>query len=260
MSNFNVLSDKIVNTKTLDFGSIFNRCIELFKKVWLQGLIVLILNGVLVFPIFLVIYIPMIALGIMSPGLFDNNHDLSGIEGLGFFLIFVMVVLFLVVFVCAITVSVAMKAAYFRIVKGKDLMLNQSEDYFFFLKRKYLKKSMVLGLMSAGIAILAMLLCVLPIFYALIPLSYITVIYALNPDLSANDIVKLSFKLGNRKWFLTFALVFVAWLLSTVVGFLMCFIGIYVTQQFINLPFYEVYKQSLGFDETNEIDQIGAFN
>ena len=258
MSEFNVLSDKINNAKTLDFGTVFGNCIDLFKKVWLQGLVVMILTGVLIFPVVLIIYIPMIALGIMSANTFGDSANLFGMEGIGVFAILAMVLLFLVVFVCAMTISIAMKAAYFRIVKNKDLELNQSEDYFFFLKRKYLKKSMVLGLMSVGIALVALLLFVIPFFYALIPLSYVTVVYALNPDLSASDTIKLSFKLGNKKWFLTFALVFVAWLLSTVVGFLMCFIGIYVTQQFINLPFYEVYKQSIGLDETNEIDRIGT--
>jgi len=258
MNHFNVLLQKIDSSKNLDFGTVFSRCIELFKKVWLQGLIVTILSGVLIVPIFLVIYIPLIALGIMSPEFFNNNHGLSSISGLSVFVIFMMIILFLVVMVFALTVSVAMKAAFFRIIKSKDLLLNQSDDYFFFFKKGYLKKSMGLALISAGIVILALLLCVLPIFYALIPLSYIAVVYALNPDLSVNEIVKLSFKLGNKKWFITFALAIVAWFLSTVVGFLMCFIGIYVTQQFINLPFYEVYKQSVGFDEANEIDSIGV--
>jgi len=38
----------------------------------------------------------------------------------------------------------------------------------------------------------------------------------------------------------------------------MCFVGIYVTQQFVNLPFYQIYKESIGFDELNIIDEIGT--
>ena len=38
---------RIEDAKALDFGTIFNQSIELFKKVWVQGLVVLLLNMVL---------------------------------------------------------------------------------------------------------------------------------------------------------------------------------------------------------------------
>lgn len=260
MSDFNILIEKVNHSKNLDFGSIFGRCFELFKKVWLQGFIAVLLTGVLVLPLFFMIYIPLIALGILNPEIFSNEHDLMDLSGLGLFAILIGILLFLVVIVCVITISIALNAAFFRIVRSKDLELNEPDDYFFFLKKAYLKKSMTIGLIYIGISILAILLCVLPILYAMIPLSYIVVVYAINPELSVNDIVKLAFKIGNKKWFLTFALFIVAWFLSTIVGFLMCFIGIYITQQFVYLPFYEVYKETMGFGVELEIDQIGASN
>ena len=35
---FSELQSRINNAKALDFGTIFNQSIELFKKVWVQGL------------------------------------------------------------------------------------------------------------------------------------------------------------------------------------------------------------------------------
>ena len=50
MNSITVLLEKIENAKDLDFGDIFNKCIELFKKVWLQGLVMLLLTFVLSIP------------------------------------------------------------------------------------------------------------------------------------------------------------------------------------------------------------------
>lgn len=257
MNTLSTLLQKISHAKHLDFGNIFNACISLFKKVWLQGLIVLILNAVLMFPLIFIVYLPMISLGILSPETFSENTDFSELNGASVFMIAISVFLFLIMFVLGITLSVALKAAYYRIVRNKDLELNESDDYFFYLKRKYFKKTMGLSLMMAGIAILALLLFVLPIFYVLIPLYYMVVIYAMNPDLTPSEIVKAGFQLGNAKWGITFGLLVIAWILSTFIGLLMCFIGIYVTQQFMNLPAYQIYKDIIGFDEKSDIDKIG---
>jgi hypothetical protein len=258
MNKFENLLSKIESAKQLDFGTIFSQSIELFKKTWVQGLVVLLLSMVLMIPFYIIVYIPFIALGIFSPEFFDGSGDFTGIEGLGILAVIVAGILFLLFIMGIVVITVGLKAAYFRIVKSKDLNLNQSDDYFFFLKKTYLKKTMTLSLVLMGIGLLALLLCVLPIFYAMIPMSYMIVVYAFNPELSISDIVKIGFKLGNKKWLLTFGLLIVAWFLSTVVGFLMCFVGIYITQQFINLPFYQVYKDSIGFSETNIIDEIGT--
>ena len=44
MYKVSAILKQIDDAKNLDFGTVFSQCIELFKKVWLQGLIVLILN------------------------------------------------------------------------------------------------------------------------------------------------------------------------------------------------------------------------
>ena len=92
----------------------------------------------------------------------------------------------------------------------------------------------------------------------MVPVALINVIYALNPDMSASDIVKVGFKLGNKKWFITFGLMFVAGLVAQVVGMIMCFIGVFVTASFAYIPLYFMYKETLGINEKNAIDEIGT--
>ena len=70
-------------------------------------------------------------------------------------------------------------------------------------------------------------------------------------------IVKASFKLGNKKWLLTFGLLFVSGLLAEIVGLLMCGIGILFTVAFVYHPTYLIYKDVIGFDEEHVIDEIG---
>ncbi len=103
-----------------------------------------------------------------------------------------------------------------------------------------------------GIAVLATLLCFLPIIYALVPLSFIVTVYAFNPDMSISEIVKLGFDLGNKKWLISFGLMFVAGFLGMIIGFLMCGFGVYVTSSFGQLPAYLIYKEVIGFDDDNE--------
>jgi hypothetical protein len=194
-------------------------------------------------------------MGIVNPESFGEDIEMNG---LSIVLIIVSIILAIVMFVLAMALSLALKAAYFRIVKKKDLQLNESDDYFLFLKKKYIKKTITLGVMMVGIILVSLMLFIIPFFYVIVPISYMVVTYAMNPDLEVSDIIKIGFRLGNKKWLLTFALVVVAWFLSSIVGFLMCMVGIYVTQQFINLPFYQVYKDVVGFDEETEIDRIGT--
>ena len=142
----------------------------------------------------------------------------------------------------------------------KDLNSNTPDDYFYFLKKPYLGKTVKISLAYLGISIGAMLLCVLPLIYVIVPLSLMVVVYACNPDLSISDIIKASFDLGKKKWFLTFGLIFIAGILAETVGLLMCVVGIFVTASFSMIPVYFIYKGVIGFDNEDEINTIGEVN
>lgn len=245
------LQARINNANKLDFGTIFNQSIELFKKVWVQGLITVVLTMVLMMPFYILMYLPMIALGIIDPDSFNQGGDPNPILMLPFFLFMIIFMFF------AIVIAFAFKAAFYRICRQKDLGLSGTDDYFYFFKKPYLGKVIKLSAITLGISVLAMLLCGLPLIYAVVPIAFINIIFAFNPDLSASDIVKASFDIGNKKWLITFGTMIVAGLLAEIVGFVMCLIGIFVTASFAYLPLYFIYKDSIGFEDNNELEEIG---
>ena len=236
------IQSKIQNAKALNFGTIFDQCIDLFKKVWVQGFIILLLTMLLSVPFFLIVYIPLLGFGLMDSMRGDEFSELTP------FVVLMFVILYLVVIIAVNTIAFALKAAFYRICKQKDQDMMGSEDYFYFFKGPYLLKTIKLSLASVGISIMALLLCVLPIIYVSVPIYLMVVIYAFNPDLSVSEIIKLSFELGNKKWLITFGLAIVTSLLAGLVGMLMCFVGIYITASFGYLCHYFIYKEVVGFD------------
>ncbi len=247
---FSELQARINNAKALDFGTIFNQSIELFKKVWLQGLIVIVLTMALMIPFYLIFFVPLMAMGIIDPESMQQGQNAN----IGTMLIFNLMQL--IIGFIATVIGFGFKAAFYRICKNKDLGLVDSDDYFYFFKKPYLGKVIKLAAMSFGIAVIAMLLCGLPLIYAIIPIAFINIIFAFNPDISESNIVKASFAIGNKKWFITFGLMFVAGLLAGIVGLVMCVVGIFVTSSFSYIPLYFIYKESIGFDG-DEIEKIG---
>ena len=54
MNTVTSLSEKINRAKALDFGDLFSKSIELFKKVWVQGLVMLLLTVAIMIPFYLI--------------------------------------------------------------------------------------------------------------------------------------------------------------------------------------------------------------
>ncbi|MCX7551829.1 hypothetical protein [Xanthomarina sp. F2636L] len=248
MNAFNSLLEKIENSTTLDFGDIFSESIELFKKVWVQGLVMLLLMMVILIPFYLMMYLPLTGMGIL-----DSYQDTSDINPILMIPFFIFIFIFSIV---AMVISFGMKASFYRICKHKDLNIAGSDDYFYFLKKPYLGKVIALSLMTFGISLVSMLLCVLPLIYAIVPITLVNVIFAFNPDMSASEIIKAGFKLGHKKWLLTFGLIVVSGILAELVGMLMCFVGIFVTVSFAYIPVYFVYKGAVGFNDSVEVDNV----
>lgn len=252
MNKFDILLTKIDGAKALDFGIIFNQSIELFKKTWLQGLVMLLLTMVFMIPFYVLMYLPLIAMGLTSPESFQSGEGFNIALMIPFYLMILVFVFF------AMIIGFGLKSAFFRICKMKDFNESTSDDYFYFFKKPYLGKTIKLAAVTFGISILAMLLCVFPIVYVMVPIALINVIYAFNPEMTTSDIVKIGFRLGNKKWLITFGLMIIAGFLAQIVGMLMCFVGVFVTASFAYIPCYFVYKESIGFNEANIIDEIGA--
>jgi hypothetical protein len=250
---FQEFKTRVQQAKDLDFGDIFNKSIALFKKVWVQGLIMLLLTMVMMIPIWFVMYLPMIGAGFIDLTASEIGSDWS---------VLLMIPFGILVFVfslCAMIISFGMRAGFYRICKMKDLNQAGPDDYFYYLKKPYLGKVFKLSLASFGIVILATMLCVFPVIYVSVPIALMYVVFAMNPEMSVSDIIKSSFELGNKKWFITFALMIIAGLLSGIVGMLLCGIGVYITASFSYIPAYYIYKESVGFDDSDELKQIESF-
>lgn len=232
------VTDRIRKSEPLDFGSIFNRSIELFKKVWVQGFVTLLLTMVCMLPFYLIIYIPLIAMGYMDPEMLQQQQEPP--------LIFYFLILLFVPI--ASTISIALSAAFLKICKQKDLDEMGKEDYLFFLKKGYLKKSFILGLYAFGISLLGMLACGIGIFYVMVPMSLLPAFLAFNDKLSPLEMVKASFALGNKNWLVIFGLLIVMGLLAQL-GIILCVVGAFFTASLAKIPVYYMYKDALASDE-----------
>lgn len=257
MNTTTTLLEKIAQAKDLDFGNIFSESIELFKKTWVQGFLMQLFTLIVMMPILIVFYIPFITMMIAQ-----QNSGYGDTQAIDNFMAGISVIYVLLVSVGAVllgTLTIAINAAFFRIIKKLDYgEATTTSDFFYFFKMNYLSKLFVLLLVTVGISIVAALLCYLPLIYVMVPITFFNLIFAFNPELSVGDIVKASFKLGNKKWLITFGLIIVASLLAQIVGFLLCGIGVLITAPFVYHPTYLIYKHVIGFNETHVIDEIGT--
>ena len=250
--NFTELEQKINENKSIDFGDIFSKSIELFKKTWQQGLVHMLLSIGLVLGVMALVFVPMFLTGVIDPSAFQSlesgDPDFRGI-------IIFYIILFPVIFIASIF-SMLLNMAFYRIIKQIDLGEPASNVSFgMFFKSEFFVKALVLSIIGFVISIVAMLACYLPLFYVMIPLTLLIPIFSFNPEMSTSDLLKASFKLGTKKWLITFGLLLVSGILAELVGLILCGIGIFVTMSFVYLPTYFVYKDTVGFDDDSNSSQ-----
>jgi|SRR5690606_22977588 len=251
MNTLDSLLNKIAHAKELDFGNIISDTVELFKKVWLKGVIVVVfvlISAIVVSSLFSLIGLAPVldqtifsSLDFKALASFYSSSALYGIPQN----------------MLISTFNLAFVSAFYRICKQIVLGENEHEDYFYFFKKEHFTKVFMLGIIYTGIVTIAQLLCFFPYIYLFVPLSYFAVILAHNPDLSEMDIVKASFALGNKKWLITFGTLFVAILIG-MLGVLGCFVGIVFTMSIIYLPSFLIYKDAVGFDHSRPVDHIDS--
>ena len=255
-----LIFSKIQNGNSPDFGDVFSKSIELFKKVWLQGFIHLLLNFVVIIPLIIILYIVLAVAGISFFGTSALLQD-EGLAGLtnslasttlSVFGVILIILISIIFFVTAFIIQTAIRAHFYKVCKQTDLDEVVSTDYFSFLKKQYVKKLMVLSICYFIIVALASALCFLPLLYVMVPLQFFVVIFAFNPEMKAEEIVRASFIFGNKVWGVTFGLLIISFILSYIAGFLACGIGLYVTLSFILVPLYYVYKDGIGFSNGTE--------
>tara|TARA_R110002050_G_scaffold184989_1_gene318762 strand:- start:19523 stop:20335 length:813 start_codon:yes stop_codon:yes gene_type:complete len=249
MNTLDRLLKKIDNAPALDFGTIINDCIELFKKVWLKGFLVVLF--IIIAAMLIGFLFSAIGLGVQTD-LFSNGFNFESFSKF----YSTNAIYSLPQTILTSTLTLLFVGAFYRICKQVDLGVNESDDYFYFFKKEYFSKIFMLGIIYAAIATVAQLLFLIPYIYVFVPLSYFAIVLANNPDFSETEIIKVSFAIGNKKWLITFGTMFVAGIIS-MLGLLGCVIGLFFTMAFVYLPVFFIYKEVIGYQEISEIDQIG---
>ena len=100
MFSLQTLLVKIHESTTIDFGDLFNESVSLFKKVWVQGLILQLLTGIIMLPVLMGFYIPYfkLVLNMSSNGVIDTPDFMPelisayGISGILWLYLFLAVV------------------------------------------------------------------------------------------------------------------------------------------------------------------------
>ena len=242
---------KIENANKPDFGDILSKSFDLFKKVWEQALYHVLITMVAVVPMILLIYVPYIififSISGQDPyGGYDQPDMTPYIPGL---IVYALVVFLLIFIVQAIVLGVA--AHFYQVLKKMDHEEETDVGGYFDIVKNNFKKLLLLSLATFGIALLATLLCYLPVFYVMVPLQLVGVFYAFHPDLSVTDLLKACFKLGNKFWLTIFGLILIASIIAQA-GMILCIVGVIFTAYFVHIPIYYVYKDAIGFEEDQE--------
>jgi len=240
------IQEKIKNAPALAFEDIFNKSVELFKKGWLYGLILELIILIITLPFIIVLYGPLVV-SLVGQSKSDHfNSDIFSSIFAGFTAFYLIVFVFGIL--AAVVFQLALQAGFFRIMKaideGKEV---KASDLFYFLKGKYFGSVTLLMIATILVSLIAALLCYVPLIYAIIPISFFTIVYAFNPELSIGDIVQISFNLGTKKWLISFGLFIVTYLLVIFLTILTCGIGSLFLSPFVYLPLYFVYKEVVGF-------------
>lgn len=241
------LLQKIESANTPDFGNLLSKSFDLFKKVWMDSFMHVIVTFLVAIPLIFLIYIPFIPAFIESV----QEGDINSMEPNFDYPLLTIIAFGLMVFVLTVVVqiiSIAITSHFYKVCKIKDLGLQEDTgSYFYYLKGGGFAKVFKLSLANFGIAIAALLLCYLPIFYVMVPLQLMVVIFAFNKELSVSDIITISFKLGNKFWLLVFGLIIISSLLAQL-GMILCIVGLFFTAYFVYIPIYYFYKETIGFN------------
>jgi len=243
----------------LEFGDVFNNSLEIYKKVlWIIGLAFLILTIIMV----------VLSLGIMTVfiGANDFLSDLTQISMqattpayLGISLVF------------GVLLSIAIAPLYAGILQVcHNEQINKPYDFstvFIHYKTSYLKdiaiSAFLIAFTSGVIADLVIFLgfqmigTLITYFFQFITLF--TIPFIIFGNLNAVDAIKASLLIVFKKFWIIFALLFVA-LIMAFLGMIAICIGILFTLPIIYTTEYAIYRHAIGVDEHDELEEIGNYS
>lgn len=91
--------------------------------------------------------------------------------------------------------------------------------------------------------------------------GFIRLLLTFNEDLSAMEVVKVTFRLGNKNWLMIFGL-FVVMGLVAELDFILCFVGIFFKTMLSKISVSYMYKDGVGFLENDDLSKhnLNDFN
>lgn len=254
--NVSEFQSKVASAKDLEFGTIFSLSIGLFKKSWLQGFLMQLFLFLLILPFMIMVYVPLVFMIINQSE--SGQMDPNAMEGIfaGFSIFYIL--LFIVGVLVVAALQMALNAAFYRLLRSLDEGREvKTSDLFYFMKAKYFGKIVLLMLVTLLIALPAALFFYLPLLYVMVPISFFSIIFAFHTDWSIGDIVSSGFRLGNKKWLITFGLFVVSYIAIMILSIATCGLGGLFIAPFMFHPIYFIYKGTVGFDDLSELNRIG---
>lgn len=255
--NFEQLMRKIENSKPIDFGNVISKSFELYKTYFSQGLIHSLIVFAFAIPFILIIYVPIMPLYIeMIENAGNPSYQPSFIEDVS---IGMLVVWYILIFVLSFVmqfINMSVSGHFYKFLRKEDTGVSEDIGGYFTILKTHFGKLLLLSLATTGIVLLASLLCYFPVFYVIVPIHWIFPLFIFNPKLSVSEVIKAAFKFANKNW-LVFAGLGIVCSIMASLGMILCYIGIIFTSFYIYIATYVTYRDSIGFDDEDDISQIG---
>lgn len=245
---------KIEQSSQPDFSDIISKSFDMYKTVIKEGIMHMLVVIAISLPFALLVYIPILPAYIdMITHAGDPYYQPSFFEDMAPAMIVVWVLAIFVLSFIMQVLNISILGHFLKFLKNKDLGTNDDIGGYFTIAKTHFGKLVILSLATLGISLLAIAACYLPIFYVTVPLTLITPIFIFNPEMSVGDLVKASFKLGNKYWLVFFGLFLISGMMASL-GMIACYIGLVATAFFTYIVTYYAYKDTIGFDAIAEED------
>jgi hypothetical protein len=244
----NDIFQKIENAPKPSFENILSKSFDLFKLTWKQCLYHGLISLAIAIPFLILVYAPLMPMYIemIQASINGYHYEPSMDYSIGMIVGYGLLILLFSIFMQVFAIGIA--SHFYQVLKKHDTGTPLNVGGYFVYLKEHFGKIFLISLATMGISILAVLLCYFPIFYVMVPLQLVTPIFAFNKKLSVSEIIKASFKLGNKFWLIIFGLAIISSLIAQI-GIIACFVGIFVTAYFVHIPMYYVYKDTIGFEE-----------
>lgn len=240
----------------IDFGDVFNKSFEIYKRIALNAGIAIILFAIVMIGIVLGI------VGVYA-GFGSFSQSMTGFNPLNFSIIGI------IAYIAGTVLFSAILSPFFAgIIKMADLA-NKQEDFsigtvFDYYKSAYFKElfiatalisvfSVVISTISEGVGagyVGTIVTCIISFF------TFLAVPLIIFGNLNAIDAIKGSFTIVSKQILVLLGLIIVA-IIIMFLGIIGFCIGIFFTMPFVYANYYAIYDAIIGTEKKDELDEIG---